>query len=842
MTRARSAARPHLSDRLLPTDLPVEDVVGDLRHALASHSSAVLIAPPGAGKTTLVPLRLVDEPWVGGRRIVMLEPRRLAARAAAQRMSAMLGEQVGGTVGYQTRDERRIGAGTRIEVVTEGVLTRRLQNDPSLGNTALVIFDEVHERNVPTDLGLAFLLDARRALGSDTRILAMSATAQVDIFRNALAEAGVPAPLVESDGRMHPVDVRYVPRQRNDRLENAVSDAVMTALRDDDGDVLVFLPGIGEINRAADVLRQRVPANVAVHRLAGALPFGEQDAALSPSDPGHRRIVLSTDIAETSLTVDGVHIVVDAGLARVPRMDVRTGLTEIVTVTSSRASADQRSGRAGRVRPGVAYRLWSRMEDSTRLPHLPAEITQVDLCGPALEIASWGTPANELTLLDPLPPKSLASAHETLRMLHLVDDSLKPTQLGREVLGLPLHPRLGTMVARNKEMKKQGWIACVVAALLEERDIMRGRPDELPADLALRVQIVVGLGGHDAADRGAVRRVFDAARDIARRAGIDSDTHVSTDEIDSLTGQVLLAAYPDRLAMARQTAGQFLMRSGGGAACNPKDSIAREPFIVAADIDGGRGNARLRRGAAVDANHIAPVLGDDVDVESYLTWDKSRDDLVLKVTRKVGSLRIDERDLAPVPGDDTTEALLERVRATSMKVLGGANDADSLRTRVAFLRHHLGDDWPDLSHRTMLATLDEWLVPFLAGATGRADLQKVDLVLVMQSILGWDKSSQVDRLAPRSYHPPKGRPVEINYADPTVPTISVRVQHLFGVAKHPCVLDGRVPLRIQLLSPADRPIQVTADLPGFWSGSWADVRKDMAGRYPKHDWPVNPNA
>ena len=842
MTRVHSAAPPLLSDRLARTDLPVEDVVDVLRTALREHPSAVLIAPPGAGKTTLVPLRLVDEPWVNGRRIVMLEPRRLAARAAAQRMSAMLRQPVGGLVGYQTRDERRIGADTRIEVVTEGVLTRRLQNDPSLGNTALVIFDEVHERNVPTDLGLAFLLDARRTLGSDTRVLAMSATAQVDVFRRALADGPEPAPLVESDGRMHPVEIRHVPRQRNDRLENAVCDAVVTALRDDDGDVLVFLPGIGEINRAAEVLRQRVPEHVAVHRLAGALPFAEQDAALAASEPGRRRVVLSTDIAETSLTVDGVHVVVDAGLARVPRMDVRTGLTEIVTVTSSRASADQRSGRAGRVRPGVAYRLWGRMEDTTRLPHLPAEITQVDLCAVALEIAAWGTPVDALTLLDPLPAKSLASAHETLRMLHLLDHDLKPTVLGREVLGLPLHPRLGTMVARNRDMKDQGWVACVVAALLEERDILRGRPDDLPVDLALRVQVVCGLGGHDAADRGAVRRTLETARDIARRARIDSDTFVSADAIDSLTGQVLLAAYPDRLAMARSTAGQFLMRGGGGAACGARDSLAREPFIVAADIDGGRGNARLRLGAAVDADHIAPVLGDDVEVESWLTWDKSRDDLVLRVTRKVGALRIDERDLPPVPGDDTTAALLDRVRTTSMKALGGASEAESLRTRVAFLRHHLGDSWPDLSHRTMLATLDDWLVPFLAGATGREDLRKVDLVLVMQSVLGWDKSSETDRLAPHSYAPPRGRTVDINYADPALPTVSVRVQHLFGITSHPTVLDGRVPLRIQLLSPADRPIQVTSDLPGFWSGSWADVRKDMAGRYPKHDWPVNPNA
>ena len=831
-----------MSERLARTDLPVEDVIDDLRRALTRSPSAVLIAPPGAGKTTLVPLRLLDEPWVEGRRIVMLEPRRLAARAAARRMAAMLGEEPGATVGYQTRDERRIGPATRIEVVTEGVLTRRLQNDPTLPGTALVIFDEVHERNVPTDLGLAFLLDARRTLGSDTRILAMSATAQVEAFRRVLADGDEPAPLVESDGRMHPVDVRYLPRQRNDRLENAVADAVTTALRGDDGDILVFLPGIGEINRAADALRAVLPANVAVHRLAGALPLAEQDAALAPSDPGHRRVVLSTDIAETSLTVDGVHIVVDAGLARVPRLDVRTGLTEIVTVTSSRASADQRSGRAGRVRAGVAYRLWSRMEDSTRLPHLPAEITQVDLCGPALEIAVWGTPAEHLTLLDPLPPKSLAAAHETLRMLHLLDDTLRPTRLGREVLGLPLHPRLATMVVRNRDVPANGWIACAVAALLEERDILRGRPDELPADLALRMRILLGIDSHDAADRGAVRRVFQAARDIARRARIDSDTFVGADECDTLTGQVLLAAYPDRLAMARQSAGQFLMRGGGGVVCGPKDGLARERFVVAADIDGGRGNARLRRGAGVDTARIAPVLGDDVEVESWPVWDKSRDDLVVRVTRKVGALRIDERDLPPVPGEDTTAALLERVTATGMKVLGGAAEADSLRARVAFLRHHLGDGWPDLSHRTMLATVDEWLMPYLAGATCRADLQKVDLVMVMQSMLGWDRSATVDRLAPRSWQPRKGRPVEINYSDPAVPTVSVRVQHLFGTTVHPTVLDGRVPLRVQLLSPADRPIQVTSDLPGFWTGSWADVRKDMAGRYPKHDWPANPNA
>lgn len=830
-----------MSDRIANSGLPVEEAIAPLRNAFLTRRHAVLVAPPGAGKTTLIPLRLIDEPWVAGRRIVMLEPRRLAARAAAQRMASLLGEKPGGTVGYQTRDERKIGANTRIEVVTEGILTRRLQNDPTLEGTALVIFDEVHERNVPTDLGLAFLLDAIATFESDVRILAMSATAQTELFARVLADSDGDAPVISSEGRTFPVDVRYAPRQRNDRLENTVSDVVLQALRDDDGDVLVFLPGIGEINRTQTQLRERVPANVDVLRLAGALPFAEQDAALNASASGRRRVVLSTDIAETSLTVDGVHIVVDAGLARVPRLDSRTGLTEIVTVTSSRASADQRSGRAGRVREGVAYRLWSRIEDSTRLPHLPAEITQADLCGVYLEIAAWGTPLSDLKFLDALPDRALKLAQETLSMLHLLDSNDAITSLGRSVLSLPLHPRLGTMVARNRNLHPHAWIACVVAALLEERDIMRGRPDELPADLALRVKAILGSASHDAVDRGAQYRVRDAAKDIARRSNVSVDDNVSDDAIDSLTGAVLLSAYPDRLAMRRSSPGQFVMRGGGGVNMNSKDGIAREMFIVAADIDAQRSASRVRRAAAVDLELIAPVLGDDVEVESYLLWDKGRDDLVQRVVRKVGSIRIDERNLTPVPGEETTQALLDRVRDTQLAVLGGGA-ATQFRQRVAFLRHHLGDEWPETSTAHLLTTMNDWLVPYLSGAKSKSDLDAVDISMVLQSNLGWDASVKLDELAPAQFEPPRGRAVDINYADPAQPTIQIRVQHLFGVTKHPSVLNRTVPLRIQLLSPADRPIQITADLPGFWTGSWAEVRKEMAGRYPKHDWPIDPSA
>lgn len=828
-----------MSDHIAHSGLPIEEVVPTLREALASRRHVVLVAPPGAGKTTLVPLRLLNEPWSAHHKIVLLEPRRLAARAAATRMASLLGERVGETVGFQTRDEKRIGPGTRIEVLTEGVLTRRLQSDPTLQGTALVIFDEVHERNLPTDTGLALLLDAISTWESSTKILAMSATAQAELFASALSDAEGPAPIVISDGRIFPVDIRYVPRQRDERLEISVTNTVMTALREDEGDILVFLPGIAEINRSQQLLAERVGSDIDVVRLAGALPFEEQDAALRPSPQGRRRVVLSTDIAETSLTVEGVHIVVDVGLARVPRMNSRTGLTEIVTITSSKASAEQRSGRAGRVREGVAYRLWSRIEDATRLAHLPAEITQTDITGLALELAAWGSDIDTLRFLDPIPRKTLGLAQETLRLLHLVDENNDITPLGRTVLSLPLHPRLATMVARHRDDPASGWLACVLAALLDERDIMRGRPDEAPSDIALRVKALLDLESHDLVDRGAVRRVYNTARDIARRASVTSDLSLSSDFIDSMSGPILLTAYPDRLAMRRASAGQFVMRAGGGVNCGPKDSLAKEQFIVAADINAQRNTASLRRGAALDLQFIAPVLGDDVEVESYLVWDKQRDDLVQRVTRKVGNIRIDEQDLVPVPSHETTDALIERIRATQFGCLSGGA-AMSFRQRIAFLRHHLGAQWPDTSNKALLETLDEWLAPYLVGATGKNDLSRLDITMILQSDLGWDKSAQLDELAPAQFVPPRGKAADINYADPTVPTVAIRVQHLYGVTTHPSVLNNSIPLRIQLLSPAERPIQVTSDLPGFWSGSWSEVRKEMAGRYPKHDWPANP--
>jgi ATP-dependent helicase HrpB len=818
-------------------ELPVETVVPALRAALADDRAAVLVAPPGAGKTTLVPLRLLDETWLDGRRIVVLEPRRLATRAAARRMAQLLGTAVGETVGYQTRDERRIGPATRIEVVTEGVLTRRLQVDPELPGVGLVVFDEVHERNLATDLGLALALDVRAALRPDLRLLAMSATAQADRMAELLGRPGQPAPVIESAGRTHPVEVRWRPVTPKVRIEVAAADAVSAALREQEGDLLVFLPGIAEIRRVAGLLDGAVPPGVDVHPLAGALSLEDQDRALAPSPPGRRRVVLATDIAETSLTVEGVRVVIDAGLARVPRYDARTGMTRLTTISTSRASAEQRAGRAGRTEPGVAYRLWSKLEHGTRRAHLDPEITQVDLAGLALELAAWGATPDAMAFLDPPPARTLEQGRELLRGLGALDPAGAITASGRAMLGLPLHPRLAHMVVASRATG-DGWLACLIAALLDERDILRGPPSELPADLALRVELLAGTGWHQDADRRAVDRVRERARDVARRAGIDHDATVEVHH----AGRLALLAYPDRLAAKRGGAGQLQLRTGSGAWLAAGDPLAAEAFVVACDLDGNRTRARVRLGAGLDVDDVAAVLADQVVDDVRLVWDRERDDLVAKVERRVDLLRIDETVRRADPGPETTAALLERVRSTKLSVLPWGPLAAELRGRVAFLRATFGEPWPDWSDRALLRTLDEWLAPFLEHAAGRADLDRLDLAVLLRARLPWPEGADLDRLAPTHLELGNGRRARLDYREGGPPVLAARAQELFGVTVHPAVADGRVPVVVEVLSPAGRPIQVTADLPGFWAGSWAEVRKEMAGRYPKHAWPTDPTG
>ncbi len=839
-------------DRSIPLpDLPVVETLPALRAALREQRRAVLVAPPGAGKTTVVPLALVAEDWLQGQRIVMLEPRRLATRAAAQRMAGTTGTALGELVGYQTRDERRIGPTTRIEVVTEGVLTRRLQHDPELPGVGLVVFDEVHERNLPTDLGLALALDVAATIRPDLHLLAMSATPDVDAL-TALLDA----PAIESEGRMHDVEILWRPAppttsqpsrsRRGGRggpprggrpgggpgagrargIVEQLAAVVSEALRDQPGDVLAFLPGIGEIRRTAALLEATVSADVDIRPLAGALTRQEQDLALAPSPAGRRRVVLATDIAETSLTVDGVRIVVDSGLAREPRFDPRTGMSRLTTVTTSRSSADQRTGRAGRTEPGVAYRLWSKLEHGTRARHRRPEILEADLAGLALEFAAWGS--SDLAFIDPPPAAAMTQARELLADLHAVDAHGSITPLGREMLAVPVHPRLARMVAVDRTT-----IACVVATIVDERDVLRGRPDELPADLALRVAIVAGRDGHDAADRGAIAGVRDRSADLARRAGIRFDL----DAVDpDRAGAVLLLAYPDRLAMRRRL-GQFQLRTGTGAWLPDTDPLATEPFVVAADLDGRRDRALIRLAAALDAADVVAVFGDDITERRELTWDDDRDDLVASVERRLGAIALGVAVQRPEPGEATIAALMERVRATGLAVLHWSGAARSLRERVEFLHRTIGGPWPDWSAARLTATLDDWLAPYLPGATGRADLERLDLATVLRSQLPWPEGGDLDRLAPETLSLPTGRSVRIDYTGEQ-PDASVRVQDLFGVTVHPTA--GGEPIRLHLLSPADRPIQVTSDLPGFWAGSWSEVRKEMAGRYPKHRWPDDP--
>jgi len=811
---------------LPPSGLPVEECVPALRRALAEAGSAVLVAPPGAGKTTIVPLRLLDEAWLDGRRILMLEPRRLATRAAARRMASLLGEEVGGTVGFVTRDERRVSRSTRIEVVTEGILTRRLQHDPSLPAVGLVVFDELHERNLQADLALALVLDARPALRPDLRLLAMSATLEAAKVAALLGDA----PVVESEGRAHEVTVRWVPRRPKERLDAATTAAVQRAMREEGGDALVFLPGAADIRRVESSLT--LPPDVDVRPLFGALSAAAQDAALAPSPPGRRRVVLATDIAETSLTVEGVRIVVDAGESRTPRFDPRSGLTKLRTGPISRASAEQRAGRAGRTGPGVAYRLWSKMEHAARRPHPDPEISSIDLAGLALELAVWGADPRSLAFLDPPPARALEEAGALLAVLGAVDAAGRPTALGRAMADLPLHPRLARMVV-GSVTGGLGWTACVLAALLEDRDVLRGRPDDLPTDVAERVTLIADPSSrHSSADLGAVRSAARRATELARRAGVKQSA------VDAgRCGAVLALAYPDRLAQARGGA-RFRLRNGAGAWVTASDPLAGEPFLAIAEIDAGRGDGRIRLAAGLDASDIHTVAGDAEEAVT-VSWDATRDDLRARVERRLGSLVLATNDAPAPPGPTTTRALVGRVRATKLGALRWTDKARALQHRVAFARRTLGDAWPDLSDAGLLASLDEWLAPLLAGATGRADIEAVDVTAALRARLGHHLARELDRVAPAGLVIAGGRHLTVDYSGGK-PAASVRVQDLFGTATHPTVGDGRVPLVLHLLSPAGRPVQVTADLPGFWAGSWSEVRKEMAGRYPKHSWPVDP--
>ncbi len=819
-----------------PTDLPIESVIDQVRTALASHGLGVLTAEPGAGKTTIVPLRLLAEPWLDGQRILLLEPRRVAARAVARRMANLLGEPVGQTIGWRTRDDHRVSAATRIEVVTEGILTRRLQRDPSLPGVGAILFDEFHERSVHADLGLALTLDARDTIREDLRLLVMSATIDAPAVATLIGGADQPAPTIDCEGRSHPIEVHWQPRQRRDRLEAAVVRAVGTAL-EHPGDVLVFLPGVGEIKRTVDALHHNV--DVPIRPLYGALSAEEQDEALRKTE-GQRRVVVATDVAETSLTVDGIGTVVDAGLARRPRYDPATGLTRLVTISNSKASAEQRAGRAGRLGPGVAIRLWSKIEHAARPRHDQPEILGIDMAPLLLESLAWGVPdPTTLRLLDPPSATAIDEGRDVLAMLGALDADGNLTSLGREMLALPLHPRLAAMVTGAGD-GPLGWPAAVLAALLDERDVIGGRTSERPVDLWTRVQLVVDRELRVSnADGSAIQTVRRRAHQLLKRTGA-RETTIHLGDL----GRTLALAYPDRLAQKRRgQGGRFRLRNGMGGEIDRTDPMAHEEMLVVAELSGPKRNVRVVKAAAIDRLDVELGFAADVAERTFFGWDERANDLSMRVERRLGALDFGTNEIPISSSPDVTAALIDRIVATGLDLLTWTSAARNLQARVALIQNHrpdtmaIGDDAID--DASLLEAATEVFGPWLDSATGRADVEALDVELLLRTRLGWERRQIVDRLAPTELSLPKGRPAAIDYTAES-PRISVRAQRLYGITTTPSIIEGSVPLTVELLSPADRPIQVTADLAAFWSGSWSEVRKEMAGRYPKHQWPDDP--
>jgi len=807
--------------------LPVSEALPELLAALSERSCAVLQAPPGAGKTTLVPLALLDQPWLRGRRLIMLEPRRLAARAAAKRMADLLGESVGETVGYRIRQDSKIGPKTRIEVVTEGILTRMIQDDPGLETVGAVLFDEFHERSLPADLGLALCLEIQASLRDDLRLLVMSATLDGERVAALLGDA----PVVTSQGRAFPVELRWLERPEPRKFDSAMASAILRALDEvPGGDILAFLPGQGEIRRVERHLAEMgCPALVVP--LFGDLPAAEQDRALLPV-PGRRKVVLSTAIAETSLTIEGVAIVVDGGQMRAPRFDPNGGMTRLVTLPVAKASAEQRRGRAGRLGPGVCYRLWSEAENRALPGYAAPEILEADLAPLALDLARWGTQdPNSLPWLDPPPTAAYAQATTLLEELDAVAGG-RITAHGKAMAALPVHPRLAHMMIKGRELGLGG-LACAIAALLSERDILRGGIRD--ADLRRRIEVI--QGGHDRdADRGGLMRVRELARQLRRQLGVPE----TTDALNQ-SGLLLAFAYPDRVAQRRPGDGlSFRLANGRGAFFAEPEAISGSPYLAVADLDGERKEARIFLAAPLDLGDLEEHFAAHIGRHDSVVWDKREQAVLSRRQTRFGALVLEESKLDDPPADLVAAAQLQAIADLGLDALPWSDGARHLRQRIAFLRRHQPEHWPDFSDARLLATLAEWLGPYLAGMSRAAHWQKLDLGAILRDSLSWEQRQALDRQAPTHIEVPSGSRLPIDYGNDEQPVLAVRLQEMFGLAETPALLDGKVPLLLHLLSPARRPLQVTRDLAGFWSGSYKAVKSDMKGQYPKHYWPDDP--
>jgi ATP-dependent helicase HrpB len=822
------------------TPLPIDEVLPDLRAALAHHRAVVLQAPPGAGKTTGVPPALLDEPWLAGGTILMLEPRRLAARAAAARMAKLRGEDIGGTVGYHIRFESRTSRHTRIKVVTEGILTRHLQTDPGLKGVGLVIFDEFHERHLHADLALALCLDAQRGLREDLKILVMSATLDGEAVSRLLGGA----PMITSRGRSFPVDLRYLPRDPAGPLPSVVADAIAGALARDEGDVLAFLPGAWEIRRAQGLLEQRLNGTAEVFPLYGDLPWEAQDRAIQPA-VGRRRVVLATPIAETSLTIEGIRIVVDSGFARAPQYDPATGLSRLTTHRISRASADQRTGRAGRLAPGVCYRLWGEATQRGLLAHSLPEIRTADLAPLALELAAWGVrDANALDWLDPPPAAAFDQARTLLTELDALDGAGLITGAGRAMVRLPLHPRLAHMLFAAERLGL-GALACAVAALLSERDIFTGEARRA-ADFAQRLDALRAFqrGGRQAAlasgaDAGGCARVAQAAQQYRRLLSAAQDENADAAQ----AGLLLALAYPDRVGLQRAPGdNRYLLASGRGARLHESEMRLRQPCLVAASLDAGEIEGLIHLAAPLDVGVLREHFGAHIRREDVVRWDAQQQAVIARREERFGALVLEARPLQrEADAEQVGAAMLDGIRRLGLDALPWTREAREWQARVLSLRAWLPDEaWPDLSDAALLATLGEWLGPYLDGVTRREHLARLDLSSILKARLDWDAARRLEEGAPTHIAVPSGSRLRLEYAADEPPVLRVKLQEMFGCADTPRVAFGRVPVTLHLLSPAQRPIQVTQDLRGFWERTYAEVRKELKGRYPKHPWPDDP--
>jgi ATP-dependent RNA helicase HrpB len=797
-------------------------VLDELGRTLAAHNTAVLVAPPGAGKTTRVPLALLDAPWLAGKKIIMLEPRRIAARASAERMARTLGERAGETVGYRVRFGSKISRATRIEVVTEGIFARQILDDPELSGVAAVLFDEFHERSLDADLGLALARDAQIGLREDLRILVMSATLDGARVGKLLGDA----PVVASEGRAFPVETRYLGRKADAPIERQMADAIATAMRADPGSVLAFLPGAAEIRRTQNFLAERIhDASVEIVPLFGALDAAVQDRAIAPAPKGQRKVVLATSIAETSLTIEGVRIVVDSGLARVPRYAPDIGLTRLETVRASRAAVDQRRGRAGRTEPGICYRLWDEPQTASLAAYTQPEILSADLSSLVLDLAQWGvTDPAGLAFLDPPPAPALKEARGLLSELGALDGDGRITKEGNSLRALALPPRLARMIVDANRFGA-GEEAAAIAAVITER----------------------GLGG-DSADLDARLDQFrrdrspraSSARDLARRwAQQVASAEKPSGDGDLSTGVMLAFAFPDRVARNRGN-GSFVLANGRGAAVEQTSSLARAPYIAVGELTGTAASGRILLAAPITQDEIERHFADQIESAEEVAFDRGAMALRGRRKRTLHAITLSEAPVALSPSAETARIFAAGLIAAGLDKLPWSKALKQWRDRVMFLRKAEGDSWPDLSDTALAADAESWLVPALYDKTALKELSPGDLSDALMSLLPWELRARLDREAPTHFEAPTGTMLAIDYEAEQGPTIAVRLQELFGLNTHPSIAKGAVPLVLELLSPAQRPVQVTRDLPGFWRGSYAAVRSDLRGRYPRHPWPEDP--